>query len=73
MIGERVKVKVGNDKMGKVINQDKLYLITKEYDNEYGLSDLYVDLFDIEMIERGYERFIVNKHDVEIFERRILK
>lgn len=67
MLGKRVKVTVGNDNWGEVINTNFPHLVTVETSNEYGLSPVFNEFTDRELVEKGYHKFTVNKDSVEVW------
>jgi hypothetical protein len=68
MIGKRVKVTVGNDNWGEVINPYVPHVVTTENDAEYGISPIFSEIPDSDLIKKGYYKFSVNKSDVHLWE-----
>lgn len=67
MIGKKVKVIVGNDNWGEVINPDVPYLVVSENDTEYFLSPTYFEFSNEEIVKKGVHKFSVNKDDVKLW------
>lgn len=67
MLGKRVKVNVGNDNWGEVINPDVPHIVTSENDTEYFLSPTFFEFSDEEIVKKGIHRFSVNKDAVNLW------